>query len=199
MTVVGVTASRHDLPPVQLETCAAIMYGLGTTELHEGECVGGDSQLAGRAVWLGIRIVAHPPEDDRLRAIGSRFDDLTAEDGSPAQVTWLEPRPYRDRNLDIVEASQAVIVAPGQDREVVRSGTWQTKRMAVARQRPLVIVWPDGSTSWQLPDDQLITMVEWQRAKADFERDWDGVTGISWRSYGHKTAWALRVLFGGES
>ena len=48
------------------------------------------------------------------------------------------------RKKAIVRASQVVIVAPGTEQEILRSGTWQTVRFARKYKRPLTIIYPSG-------------------------------------------------------
>jgi predicted Rossmann fold nucleotide-binding protein DprA/Smf involved in DNA uptake len=55
-------------------------------------------------------------------------------------------RPFLRRNRDIVDACQLLIVAPGEEAERRRSGTWATYRYARTVGRALLVVFPDGRT-----------------------------------------------------
>lgn len=114
----------------------------GWQELHHGDCVGADAEahdLFAAAGSLTNRIVVHPPTDARLRAFVKDADET------------LIPLPYLERNAAIVEATDALIAAPAEDRQS-RSGTWWTVGYARRLKRPIAIVFPDGSirtTHWE--------------------------------------------------
>lgn len=57
-----------------------------------------------------------------------------------------EPRPPLERNRDVVDASDVLLACPGGMAEEQRSGTWATIRYARKAGKPVVIVWPDGTT-----------------------------------------------------
>lgn len=114
--ILGVTGSREgrrDELPVRL---FEFMKAKNVTELHHGDCTGWDLQAQIVAKYLGIRTIAHPPENDRFRAF-TKSDVI------------LPPKPYLDRNKDIVNAVDFLIAAPSGP-EVRRSGTWSTVRYA---------------------------------------------------------------------
>jgi hypothetical protein len=99
--------------------------------LHHGDCIGADHHAHGiaREAWLSVAI--HPPAnpDKRAWCIGDH--------------TWM-PKPYLDRNHDIVDATVGLIAAPGEFKEQFRSGTWATVRYARKVGKPVVLVLPDG-------------------------------------------------------
>lgn len=85
-------------------------------ELHHGCCTGWDAQAHFIAEQLSIKTVLHPPQDTKLVEV-LRGDVV------------LPPKPYLDRNKDIVSAVDFLIAAPdGPERQ--RSGTWSTVRYA---------------------------------------------------------------------
>ena len=59
-------------------------------------------------------IVCHPPEKDEYRA----FFDMNDE--------TRDPKPYLDRNRDIVTASDLLIVVPKETSPELIGGTWYT-------------------------------------------------------------------------
>jgi hypothetical protein len=111
----------------------AIVYNDRPTEFHHGDCVGADAEAHDIATQRCVRVVIHPPTEDRLRA----FCDVTN-----GQV--LKPRPYIDRNHDIVDSCDVLVAAPRTDTELVRSGTWATIRYA-RKQGKLVSILPRHS------------------------------------------------------
>lgn len=90
-------------------------------ELHIGDCIGGDHQAYTIAVYMGMRVVGHPPDKRRKRAF-LKYDHLHDE------------FPYLVRNHNIVDwvksKSGIMFIGPLTNHEEVRSGTWATKRYA---------------------------------------------------------------------
>jgi hypothetical protein len=83
------------------------------------------------------RIHIHPPKDDRYRAY--RKSEYIAE-----------PKPYLERNRDIVMRSDVLVAIPKTDKEDLRSGTWATVRYAQYEQQiPVMIIRPDGNITWR--------------------------------------------------
>lgn len=105
------------------------------TEFHHGDCVGAD-ELAHKLAKevLLITTIVHPPKDLRLRA-------------------WCEgdaimpPKPYLERNRDIVDSCDLLIAVPATWTSVPHSGTWATIRYAISRGKSVLMLFPDGSKS----------------------------------------------------
>jgi hypothetical protein len=132
MTVVGVTGTRYGMTPAQRGAVRGVLLEVRATEVHHGDCVGADAEFHEVAGSLGLRRVAHPPSDPRLRA----FCD--AEE-------VRDPKPYLVRDQDIVnDGRDAIIAAPYEATEQARGGTWKTIKMAKKAGRPLAIVLRDG-------------------------------------------------------
>lgn len=131
--IVGVTGSRFARPPATIDRLRAYLIEWGATEIHHGDCQGFDAQAHELAIEMGLRTVAHPPIDPRLRAW-------------KAADAVLEPKPYLDRNKDIVCSVDRMIAAPdGPER--ARSGTWATVRFAKAKGvRGIILAWPEQTT-----------------------------------------------------
>lgn len=114
--ILGVTGSRKPRHEPLCEKLFNFIQDKGVTELHHGDCTGWDHQAFMVADWLCIKTVAHPPDNDIMRA-----------DTKSSVV--LPPKPYLERNKDIVNASDFLIAVPdGPERQ--RSGTWSTVRYA---------------------------------------------------------------------
>lgn len=110
-------------------------------EFHHGGCIGADEQaheLAGRAGPHGL-------SGEYWRHVHWALD---TGDGKVAQLSDInecqvyDPKPPLDRNRDIVDAVDVLLVAPRQRREVLRSGTWATYRYAQKIGRTCILVWP---------------------------------------------------------
>jgi hypothetical protein len=104
--------------------------------VHHGDCIGADADFHTIALSRGLSIVIHPPENPVKRAYCS-----------PGQV--MRPKPYLDRNHDIVDSCTLLIACPSTDEEEVRSGTWATIRYARKVSRTRIIVYPSGRVEVQ--------------------------------------------------
>ncbi|HCS17680.1 MAG TPA: hypothetical protein DIW45_07775 [Erythrobacter sp.] len=110
----------------------------GAVWQHNGDCINADAHAGHAWKAMGGKLHLHPPTHDAKRA----FQFAHASDS---------PRPYLDRNSDIVEASDVLVAMPKEFNEELRSGTWATVRRARKRKLPIIFVWPDGSTSIEWP------------------------------------------------
>lgn len=137
MTVYGFTGTRDGMTPQQKWAVRCLL--LDGTHFHNGCARGSDSESAIIAWLLGIPITAHPASNvnwyDRVHI---RAQEVR------------EPMPPLVRNKIIVEESTKIIATPKETYEYPRggpprgSGTWATIREARRRQKPLLLVWPNG-------------------------------------------------------
>jgi hypothetical protein len=88
-----------------------------------------DTEATLIATRLGFLTVAHPAS-------------LVINTPSVKRLPIL---PHLKRNGHIVDASHVMIACPRLMHEELRSGTWMTIRYARRADKPLAIVWPDGS------------------------------------------------------
>lgn len=100
--------------------------------IHHGDCIGADAEAHGIARECGLRVCIHPPVEDARRA-WCEGDEMHMR------------KTYLVRNRDIVDATERLIAAPRTEVEERRSGTWATVRFARSLNRPIFIVWPNGS------------------------------------------------------
>lgn len=129
----GFTGTRRGMTEAQRET----VRKLTATEfqiVRHGDCVGADAEMHSIARSNGQWIVGHPPVDKRLRAF-CVVDEL-----------W-QPKPYFERNRDIVDHSGWLVATSAETAEQPKGGTWWTVRYARQVGRPVSIVWPDGTVS----------------------------------------------------
>lgn len=98
---------------------------------HHGDCVGADAQAAEIAREVGYLIHGHPPDKDSQRAF------------FPSDILY-EPKPYLERNKDIVLSSEMLIATPKEREEQKRgSGTWATIRFALKNPpRSVDVIYP---------------------------------------------------------
>lgn len=147
--ITGFTGSSAGITLEQDRTLWKLLSFMDATEVHHGDCVGGDKAFhdaiigtwgTRRSTWEAVltrpRIIIHPPDDDAKRAFCEDFDEIR------------EPLPYLVRNRAMVYEVSLLIAAPRTKDEELRSGTWATVRYARKRGVPVIIISPDGG--WYL-------------------------------------------------
>jgi len=132
--IVGFTGTRRGMLSRQRQSIEVLLKLLQPKEVHHGDCVGADEQFHRIAQDLGLRIIIHPPDNPKLQAQCMIDNERSFR---------LFPRPYMDRNRDIVMASDIVLAAPAEE-EVQRSGTWMTVRTAKGMSKHVIVVYPEG-------------------------------------------------------
>jgi hypothetical protein len=111
------------------------------TEFHHGDCVGADDQAAdvlheirtGEDPGPLIKVVCHPPDNNKRRAFNGHFDELRPV------------KKYTSRNRDIVNETDVLLVCPLGTERQTRGGTWYTADYAQRLGRRVVIFWPNGT------------------------------------------------------
>jgi hypothetical protein len=121
---VGFTGSRETPTANQVEWLSNLLSNTAISRLHHGDCVGADALAHDLCLMHGIDVLIHPPTDDRLRAF--------------CLGNSVAPKPYLERNKDIVDASVLLIAMPHEP-EYPRSGTWSTVRYARSLGRSVAI------------------------------------------------------------
>jgi hypothetical protein len=130
---IGFTGTRQGLTNAQFGSlCQELVQlrDLGFTTLVHGDCVGADSQVHDVAVYA-FDVHIRPPSNNTLRAnsMGAKYT--------------ASPKPYLERNREIVETSAVLVGCPKGD-EIKRSGTWSTIRYARRTGKTIIIIKPDG-------------------------------------------------------
>lgn len=132
----GVTGSRDGITRRQRD--ALRRYLKLACELHHGDCRGVDEAAHFAALSAKVaRIIIHPPTDKKAAAnLPGCRKATVGHFGHPqsfkrVDVERLQPKPYIQRNHDIVQAVDFLLVLPsGEEKAQPRSGTWATKRYA---------------------------------------------------------------------
>ena len=108
-------------------------------EIHSGDCIGADKDFVDILEWIEkkgwcvfFKKIGHIPNIDTKRAF-CKYDEERI------------PKPYLERNHNIVDESDYLIATPGDYKEQLRSGTWSTIRYARKKGMEITIVYPDGS------------------------------------------------------
>ena len=135
MSQLGFTGTQRGTTRQQMESVGGLLIYMFPDEVHHGDCIGADEEFHD-AVEIVLRplvpfIHVHPPSNPRKRA------------WKQGDVIY-EPRPYMDRNQDIVDAIDALIATPRGFEEELRSGTWATVRRARKKGIPVFVVLPNG-------------------------------------------------------
>lgn len=131
---IGFTGSRYFISAHQVDSLESVLKELmPIAEFHHGDCIVADSVAHVFADVMGITIIVHPPINDMYRA-----------HNSGTTTTIMEPKPYLERNHDIVDAIDLLIACPKDGVERMRSGTWATVRYARTKGIPVAIIYPSG-------------------------------------------------------
>ncbi len=138
----GFTGTREGMTLPQRAAFLDWVEDRGLTAFHQGCCIGADAQAT--AIIWGVYprpyIVGHPPDNTALMA----FDHFLVCN------KLVPPLPYLQRNAEIVAACEVLLAAP-KGPENMRSGTWATIRYARRHEKPIVIFWPDGTITDEIP------------------------------------------------
>jgi hypothetical protein len=136
MTDYGFTGSSEATTLVQLMSFREFVPASGMTKFRHGDCIMADhaAHEIVRRVLPNVPIHGHPPSRDVKRA----FCDTDEQS---------KPKPYLDRNRDIVFECDELLAMPKDMTEQERGGTWYTIRQARLARKPITIFWPDGSVT----------------------------------------------------
>lgn len=132
---VGVSGTKEGMTKKQRIMFRDLLYRT-TNEgdfLHHGDCVGVDELSHEIAEELKLKIVIHPPENDKLRAFCDGYNNMVKP-----------PKSYLKRNWDIVTACEEIFIIPKEYNEILRSGTWATYRYAKKLLKDITIIYPNG-------------------------------------------------------
>ncbi len=139
---IGITGSREGMTPQQQAAFIEMLadHPKPFRWLLHGCCVGVDEQAHWLAFELGISSIGYPPTDTRLMMeIDSQYPELQFQD-------LRMPKPYLDRNRDIVQDCDELWVFPKTLDTHIAGGTGYTYRYAKTARRliDVHIFWPNG-------------------------------------------------------
>lgn len=131
----GFTGTQSGMTEAQKAAFIEFIDDNEIDEFHHGDCIGSDSDAHVLVLesYRRIPIHLHPPTNPAKRAFCKGDREFA-------------PLPYLDRNREIVGLTNVLIATP-KGPEELRSGTWATIRYARKLGHPVVIVWPDGSST----------------------------------------------------
>lgn len=154
---IGFTGTRQGMSADQLSVLRERLSPPTTnwgmfSEFHHGDCVGADEEahdmirvLLARHWPMAVRIVIHPPSDERWRA----HCDALMDYRELLNVRVLDEKGYLERDRDIVDATDMLIGCPASVDLRSHGGTAYTLRYALALKKPVIIIWPDGRVEAQ--------------------------------------------------
>lgn len=145
MLSLGFTGTQQGMTIPQFKAVGPFLKLHSPDEVHHGLCIGSDEEFHNHAKAAGIKIIGHPPINK---------SKVFKADWSDFWCLW-EPRDYLERNRYIVQSTVALLATPKGMIEENRSGTGATIRHARFHNRPICILWPDGTKSyenWRYPE-----------------------------------------------
>lgn len=134
ITIIGFTGTREGMTGAQAVELARQLDSRKPIHLvRHGDCVGSDAEFHAIAIKLGLRIMIHPPTDDKLRAFCK-------------DAIWeRDPKGYLARNRDIVKLSTLLIATPKEaEGQEGRGGTWYTINYAREMGLEVLTIYPNG-------------------------------------------------------
>ena len=131
---VGITGTREGMTEIQFKEITYLLTQLFVpgAEFHHGDCEGVDVEAAYVACELGYRIVCHPPA-------------LQYRQGFFGGDEIREPLGYLERDRNIVDEADVLLVVPLQNEWQPKGGTWFTHDYAKKKGVPLTVVWPGSA------------------------------------------------------
>ena len=126
---IGVTGTREGANAYQLAELRTVLTELKGTEFHHGDCKGVDVEAAAIAKELGYKIVCHPPKSSEQQGFFGG-DEVR------------EPLGYLQRDRNIVDATDVLLVVPLQNEWQPKGGTWYTHDYAVKTGKPVNVIYP---------------------------------------------------------
>lgn len=135
---VGFTGTREGMA-VQQFVAFVMAMPAGMTWFRHGCCLGADEE----AVRHVNDMVPRPSIFGAPSNIGSQTSEFALSVSDDTTGEFSDPL---ERNRVIVDGCDLLIAAP-KGPEERRSGTWATVRHARKKGKPIVIVWPNGTTS----------------------------------------------------
>ena len=140
---VGFTGTRKGLSEKQRKTLISQIETFKENESilgYHGDCIGADAEFHEILVNFGFHIVIYPPFKDDFRA----FCDT-------GTFIIKEPKSYFERNRLIVNDCDLLIACPFMENETdlenYKGGTQYTIEYALTRNKKVIIIYRDGSTS----------------------------------------------------
>lgn len=130
MKKIGVTGTRSGMDEEQKNKIREYLSTFSEgSELHHGDCVGVDVEVAEIAKEFGFKIICHPPIKEELR-------------GYFESDEYRPPLSYFARNRNIVNETDILLVLPYQTSHQNHGGTWYTHDYAKKVNKETIVIYP---------------------------------------------------------
>lgn len=130
---VGFSGTRLGMTDAQIRGVRRLLSSwvqFNPTFIH-GACIGADEQALEIAKELNFRTIAYPSNIEKYRTKVSSDEEF-------------HPMPPLSRNVLIATSCDILIATPKESAPIIRSGTWATIRYANGRNKPIIIIYPEG-------------------------------------------------------
>ena len=134
----GFTGTRAGMTARQMRRVGALVEGLVPGEAHHGDCDGSDDDFHGivrrfnRRFQATIKLVSHPPKDEKHRAFKVADEER-------------DPEPYLVRDAIMVDECDVIVATPKsaiKPKSLRGQGTWWTIEYARKRGKLVIVVEP---------------------------------------------------------
>ena len=145
MITIGFTGTKEGLTEKQKDTLISFIaceVELNNNEIigRHGDCIGADATFNSICEALGVSVIIHPGKNKFGQS------PTRAHCGKNKKETIiLEEKEYLVRDDDITKECTFLVACPKEKKEQLRSGTWTTVRRARKRNKPVVLIFNDGS------------------------------------------------------
>lgn len=139
--ILAFTGTRAGMTPKQRLAVFNLVENLKPSTVLHGDCIGADTDF--HKICMAIRgSIINPeppfinlyPADHSARAHNEGYDTIYPAADDPLK-----------RNLAMVKACDELIATPKEYVEIIRSGTWTTRRYAIKEKKVIYTVYPDGT------------------------------------------------------
>lgn len=139
---IGFTGTRDGMSNKAKDTVYNVLEKYKPDEVHHGNCIGADGDFINICVFQ-VKIpyiIAHPGMSYFSNVVGPQTTNISDE--------YKKPDTHFKRNRTIVDSTDLLIAVPKKKPDATEQGggTWYTINYARKKQKPIIIVWPDGST-----------------------------------------------------
>lgn len=158
MLKVGFSGTQQGMTPNQKTQFLVLMSKIRNTdndvEFHHGCCIGSDEDavmLLRNHYFEWPEIVCHPAgfaikaSELGLVIPPTKFSSIAYSNSNRTLDGFTDD--FLTRNRKLAKQCDFCITTPAQPNEVIRSGTWTTKRYFVNLNKVIVVIYPDGTVS----------------------------------------------------
>jgi hypothetical protein len=134
--ILAFTGTQEGMTKAQRKVFRKLLAEIDPSVFIHGDCIGADAEAHAIAFEEQGREVRKRPCNIPQKRAFTKGGTVVAP-----------PEPPLDRNHKMVDDGQALVATPKTMHEELRSGTWATVRYARKLDRPVWIIWPDGTIS----------------------------------------------------